>query len=87
MVWVTIPATQRFSFQLKVTPCPEINSMGVNARTIETPQCSRFQTSFPVIHKVENVDIFVQFLMAINWKCLPMKSILLQMYIYHDALN
>ena len=38
-------------------------------------------SSFPVIHKVVNVGTFAQFLMRINLKCLPMKSILLQMYI------
>ena len=44
-------------------------------------------SSFPVIHKVGNVGIFVQCLMRINWKCCLMKLILLQMYICHDALN
>ena len=48
---------------------------------------SGIQSSFPVIHKVGNVGIFVQLLMRINCKCLPMKSILLQMFIYHDTLN
>ena len=38
-------------------------------------------SSFPVLHKVANVGTFAQFLMRINLKCLPMKSILLQMYI------
>ena len=44
-------------------------------------------SSFPLIHKVGNVGIFVQLLMWINWQWLQMKSILMQMSIFHDASN
>ena len=30
-------------------------------------------SSFPVIHKVDNVGIFVQLLMGIDWNCLPVQ--------------
>ena len=35
---------------------------------------------------VDNVDIFVQLLMRINGKWLLVECILMQPYIYHDAL-
>ena len=46
-------------------------------------------SSFPVIHKIDNIDIFVQLLMNISKieKYLGAESILVQMDIYHGALN
>ena len=45
------------------------------------------RSSFPIIHKVDNIDISVQLLRKINWKQLRNESISVQIYIYHDALN
>ena len=47
------------------------------------PENSRF----PVIHKVGNVGIFVQLVMRTNLKRLSVESILIQIYICHNALN
>ena len=44
-------------------------------------------SSFPVIHKVDDVNIFLQLLMEINWKQLRAESISMQANIYQDALN
>ena len=48
---------------------------------------SLMQSSFPLIHKVGNVDILVQFLMRTNWKWMPAESVSIQIYICHCALN
>ena len=46
------------------------------------------QSSFPVIHKVDNIDIFVQLLMEINWKQLKTESISMQIdWHFQGALN
>ena len=81
--------------------CPEINpnpNKNSNGRD-RAEKCSRMKdqtavrgvkkkhSSFPVTHKVGNVDICVQLLMRINWKWLQMESISIKIYIYHDALN
>ena len=42
---------------------------------------------FPVIYKVDNIDIFVLLLMEINWKQLRTESISMQIDIYQSALN
>ena len=39
------------------------------------------KTSFPAMHKVVNVDIFVQLLMEINWKQLRVESVSMQICI------
>ena len=39
---------------------------------------------FPAIYKVDNIGIFVQIIMKINWKWLLMISIILQIYICYD---
>ena len=44
-------------------------------------------SSFPLIHKVDNIGIFVQLLTKINKKQLRTKSISMQIGIYNDALN
>ena len=43
--------------------------------------------SFPVLHEVSNIDIFVQLLMIKKWTRIPMESILMQNEICHGALN
>ena len=45
------------------------------------------QSSFLVIHKVDNICSFVQLLMRINWKWLLVESILMQIYICYVPLN
>ena len=42
---------------------------------------------FPVIHKVGNVDIFVQILMEINRKHFRAESVSLQNHNFHVALD
>ena len=44
-------------------------------------------SSFPVIHEVDNVAIFVQLLMEINLKQLRTESISMQISTYQGALN
>ena len=65
--------------------CPIINTkVSVNEmkgkvcsrRTFKNYTETRILTSFPVMHKVDNIDIFVQFLMQIIWKQLRMESII-----------
>ena len=45
------------------------------------------QSCFPVIHEVDNIDIFVQLLMERNWQPLRTESISKQISIYPGALN
>ena len=42
------------------------------------------QSSFPVIHKVRNVGIFVQLLIEIYWKQLRVEYASMQIYICHS---
>ena len=46
-----------------------------------------FQWSFPEIYKVNNMGIFVQLQMKINWKEVLGEYILMQIYICHTAVN
>ena len=53
-------------------------------------QQKKDQSSFPLVidlHKVDNIGIFVQFLMDINGKKLRTESSSMQFYICHDVLN
>ena len=45
------------------------------------------QSIFPVIHKVGNIGIFAQLLMRISKKQLLVELILMQIYIWYDALK
>ena len=45
------------------------------------------QSSFPVIHKVGNIVIFVQLLIEMNWKQLKAESVSTQIYVCHSTLN
>ena len=47
----------------------------------------KLHLSFPIIHKVRNIDISVQLLREIIWKQLKNQSISMQINIYHGALN
>ena len=64
--------------------------MGKGHITLRHFLCAVIQySSFPVIHNIDNIDIFVQLLMNISKKekYLGAESILVQMDIYHGALN
>ena len=64
------------------------------ARTVRTATSSTTETvqvrahsSFPIIHKGDNISIFVLFSLEINWKQLRTELIPMQIGIYQGALN
>ena len=65
----------------------EMKGKVCSRRIFENYMETRILTSFPVMHKVNNIDICVQFLMEINSKQLRMESITMQIDISLGALN
>ena len=75
----------RYRFSLGFAP---ILTTSVSVSCECTVTCMAYSDlSFPVMHNVGNISIFVQLLMQINWKQLRAKLVSMPIYICYGALN